>query len=60
MLAERRGDRLGVAAGGDDGVAGGQGGPGESTPMPRPAPVMSQVFVMALTVDRCTARKGVL
>ena len=31
-----------------------------STPMPRPAPVMSQVFVMALTVDPRMAWKGVL
>jgi hypothetical protein len=31
-----------------------------STPMPRPAPVISQVFVMALTVDAPLARKGVL
>jgi hypothetical protein len=28
--------------------------------MPRPAPVMSQVFVMALTVDPRTPSKGVL
>jgi hypothetical protein len=31
-----------------------------STPMPRPAPVISQVFVMALTVDPPLAWKGVL
>src|SRR3954453_7539182 len=31
-----------------------------STPLPRPAPVMSQVFVMALTVDPRGASKGVL
>ena len=42
-------DGVGVAAGGDDVVAGGERGPANSTPMPRPAPVINQVFVMDKT-----------
>jgi hypothetical protein len=37
-------DLLGVASGGDDSVAGGQGCLAMSTPIPRPAPVISQIF----------------
>ena len=42
VVAERRSDLRGVAAGGDDGVAGGQRSLGDVRPKPRPAPVMSQ------------------
>jgi hypothetical protein len=47
-LADGVGHGFGVAAGRDDCVAGGERGLAMSTPMPRPAPVMSQTLLSAI------------
>jgi hypothetical protein len=58
VLADGGPHGVGVAAGGHDVVTGLQGRAGELDA--HAAPVISQVFVMALTVDPPTGRKEVL
>jgi hypothetical protein len=47
-LPDGSGDRVGVAAGGDDPVPAASAALAKSTPMPRPAPVMNQTLLMLL------------
>jgi hypothetical protein len=48
-LSHRLSHGVRIPASGDDRVTGHQRGFGESTPMPRPAPVISQVFLLLMT-----------
>ena len=60
VLAEGRADGVGVAAGGHDVVAGGQGRAGELDAHAAAGAVMSQVFVMSFRLDPRMAWKEVL
>ena len=59
VLADRRRARVGVAAGGDDAWPAARAARAMSTPMPRPAPVMSQTFLSVMSCPVVSMRATV-